>query len=151
MAAEKVTHLNGRDVTEPPRKRPRLQFHLSTAIVLTFVAGTLMWANLRADEKFFPEFFMGPPQPGGVKYEIFDSLPKEHPEKFVTIRWRYFGWPSIALTEGRDVRADNHQPLDFPAGSSLRTSGLLCDIAVAIAIFIFVGYVCERLLHRKPI
>ena len=31
-------------MTEPPRRK-RFQFHLSTAIVMMFVAGGLMWAN----------------------------------------------------------------------------------------------------------
>ncbi len=33
-------------MTEPPRRK-RFQFHLSTAIVMMFVAGGLSWANLR--------------------------------------------------------------------------------------------------------
>ena len=32
---------------EQPKKRARLQVHLSTAIILMFAAGALMWANIR--------------------------------------------------------------------------------------------------------
>jgi hypothetical protein len=32
---------------QPVMKRPWFQFHLSTAIVLVFVAGGLIWANMR--------------------------------------------------------------------------------------------------------
>jgi hypothetical protein len=33
-------------MADAPRKRPWFQFHLSTAIVLMFVASGLLWANL---------------------------------------------------------------------------------------------------------
>jgi hypothetical protein len=33
-------------MTDAPKKRPWLQFHLSTAVVLTFVAAGLLWANV---------------------------------------------------------------------------------------------------------
>ena len=33
-------------MTDAPRKRPLFQYHLSTLIVLTFVAAGLLWANL---------------------------------------------------------------------------------------------------------
>jgi hypothetical protein len=34
-------------MTDAPKKRPWLQFHLSTAVVLMFVAAGLMCANVR--------------------------------------------------------------------------------------------------------
>jgi len=34
-------------MTDAPRKRPWLQYHLSTAVVLMFVAGGLLWLNMR--------------------------------------------------------------------------------------------------------
>jgi hypothetical protein len=34
------------------KKRPWLQIHLSTAIVLMFVVGVLMWANMRGRSPF---------------------------------------------------------------------------------------------------
>jgi len=34
-------------MSDAPKKRPLFQIHLSTAIVLMFVAGGLLWANVR--------------------------------------------------------------------------------------------------------
>ena len=34
-------------MSEQPKKRPWLQFHLSTAVVLMFVASGLLWLNMR--------------------------------------------------------------------------------------------------------
>ena len=42
----------------PPRKRPLFQIHLSTCIVLMFVAGALIWANVR-DYSFTPASMAG--------------------------------------------------------------------------------------------
>ncbi|MCY3020853.1 MAG: hypothetical protein NTW87_17690 [Planctomycetota bacterium] len=36
----------GTHMSEQPRKRPWLQFHLSTAVVLMFVAGGILWLNM---------------------------------------------------------------------------------------------------------
>jgi hypothetical protein len=41
-------------MTEPP-PRQRFQFHLSTAIVLMFVAGAVMWANIRGTDHDYGE------------------------------------------------------------------------------------------------
>ncbi|MCY3018537.1 MAG: hypothetical protein NTW87_05840 [Planctomycetota bacterium] len=44
-----------------PRKRPFFQFHLSTAVVLMFVAGVLLWANLQTPLKSFVMLGRGSP------------------------------------------------------------------------------------------
>ncbi|MCY3019181.1 MAG: hypothetical protein NTW87_09165 [Planctomycetota bacterium] len=38
-------------MTEIPRTRPWLQFHLSTAVVLMFVAAGLLWLNMHDTER----------------------------------------------------------------------------------------------------
>jgi len=40
-------------VPETPRRR-RFQIHLSTAILMMFVAGVLIWANVRGQKEFEP-------------------------------------------------------------------------------------------------
>jgi hypothetical protein len=35
-------------MTDAPKKRPWLQFHLSTAIIMMFVAAGLLWVNMHA-------------------------------------------------------------------------------------------------------
>jgi hypothetical protein len=38
-------------MSDAPKKRPWLRFHLSTAVVLMFVASGLLWLNLRQWER----------------------------------------------------------------------------------------------------
>ena len=53
---------------EPPRRK-RFQIHLSTAIVMMFVAGALIWANTRnqVDDANFKEFVVGWPNHAVIK------------------------------------------------------------------------------------
>jgi len=37
---------NSTEAAATPRKRPLFQFHLSTAVILMFVAGGLIWLNV---------------------------------------------------------------------------------------------------------
>jgi hypothetical protein len=60
-------------MNDAPEKRPWFQYHLSTAIVLMFVTGGLMWPNLQQQ----------------VQAEVFVS----GPASYQVIRTESFGWP----------------------------------------------------------
>ena len=60
-------------MSDVPKKRPWFQYHLSTAVVLTFVASGLLWADLQQQ----------------VQAEVFVS----GPASYQVIRTRSFGWP----------------------------------------------------------
>jgi hypothetical protein len=41
-------------MSDPPRRRPWFQFHLSTAVVLMFVASGLLWASVHEYNEWEP-------------------------------------------------------------------------------------------------
>ena len=57
-------------MNDAPKKRPLFQIHLSTCIILMFVAGGLMWANVPPSHKFEYVYEHGFPC---AFYETFDE------------------------------------------------------------------------------
>src|SRR5689334_11537731 len=92
----------------PPR-RARFQIHLSTAIVLMFVAGGLIWANVA-----FQEILLNPET--GKKIPVNSILiflrdatePSSLNDSAVT-RLRQYGWPFIAIELEDEVCARDHR------------------------------------------
>jgi hypothetical protein len=116
-------------MNETPKKRARLQFHLSTAVVLMFVASGMLWVNLCAGRKSTIV----------VDYDLvvgFEPVRRPHIE---------FGWPcvcnrpdftyiSVSSTTSRALQ------LQIPA---LQWQPLLMDVAVAAAVLAVVAVFCE--------
>ena len=71
-------------ISNQSHKRTRLQFHLSTAIVLMFVAGVLIWTNSVERLAHFEDTFRTPS--GGRVW--FSGIPAFGP-----------GWPMVASPE----------------------------------------------------
>ena len=117
-------------MTDKPR-RAWFQLHLSTAIVMMFVAGGLLWANLivtRIEEPGKKDWYRnGPPKYGWLEY---------------------YGWPKPAFTR-------------FPiwVGSAVwRESGVnetfvwqyaAIDVATAAAVLFATLFACEWLVRRR--
>ena len=105
----------------PPRRK-RFQIHLSTAIVMTFVAGALIWANV------------GP-------YE----LPLMDRWRLGPRTLRLYGWPlcvnrySISSMMGSDT-AQYH---------GLSEERIAVNVVVAIAILFATWFICEWLIRRR--
>ena len=103
----------------PPRKR--FQIHLSTAIVLMFVAGGLIWANTEWQFEFDQHSGIDGPQPG-------------------------LGWPCIAFIPAQDVRYGGmfyrpaHEAFVFHSMIAL-------DVTVALFILLAVWFICEWLIR----
>ncbi|MCY3022420.1 MAG: hypothetical protein NTW87_25855, partial [Planctomycetota bacterium] len=116
--------------------RSWFQFHLSTAVVLMFVAGGLLWANTRCYEL--------PHQEGGCHCRSPDC----------------YGFPFTAV---EDDGVDPQDSIAFDFGElprSLSVTGpsgykyvfvasALLDIAVALALILVTGFLCEYLTRRK--
>src|SRR5436190_1900459 len=83
--------------TPPPRKR--FQIHLSTPIVMTFVAGGLIWANLREH------------RPGILKQLSIDSEASwadlDFGERVDALNYPYFGWPRACLIRLVNLRGNS--------------------------------------------
>jgi|SRR5579862_2975580 len=107
----------------PPPRRARFQIHLSTAIVLMFVAGGLIWANVNGRRILIGGPFIGTEQ--------------------------NYGWPCLItepftryITERRDGTWDESLP-------DISYSGVAVDLAVSVAILFAVWFTCEWLIRRR--
>ena len=132
-------------------RRPRFQFHLSTAIVLMFVAGGILWANMR-DSRYTVSVDSG---------EIFMTLPLQTQGVAYT-----FGWPSV-LHEGArplrlrvrnvensdqwwvytDAEADLRERSSFDG--SWRMAGIALNLLTALAILLALAVLLEWRIRRK--
>jgi len=123
---------------EPPR-RARFQIHLSTAIVLMFVAGGLIWANVT------PSVF----EFGGTIIEKKGYLDF----KGDIVRRSVFGWPWIAYevrTEYQYYYTDPRYPeVRFDPSKKWNEKSIFCDIALALAILFAVWFLLEYLIRRR--
>lgn len=112
------------DKTTPPRKR--FQVHLSTAIILMFAAGGMIWANVTVRT-----YVQAPPvNDPSYKREV-----------------KYFGWPCPAIRkEDRDIDMPHRhgEPASIVCGDSSPGFGLPIDVVVALSLLAAVWYVCER-------
>jgi|SRR5579862_107822 len=106
-------------------RRGRFQIHLSTAIVMMFVAGGLIWANVTK-------------QPSRVTR--WSELEKTDPMYLDA-----YGWPcvvkAIVIFETSDGELDWYP---MPLGWSIAI-----DVAVALLILFAVWSVCEWLIRRR--
>jgi hypothetical protein len=109
-------------VTEKPKRR-FWQIHLSTAIILMFVAGALLWANTRRQEV-----------------------------QFATCTVEYYGWPQLAYQkwQGRMVQNFYGNPTSTPADfEGFAWKGLGVNFILALAILAAIGAGVERLARRR--
>ncbi|HLX61449.1 MAG TPA: hypothetical protein VKX17_09225 [Planctomycetota bacterium] len=143
---------------EPPR-RARFQIHLSTAIVLMFVAGGLIWANVygrRLDGR-------------GMAWTGL-SMDRVSEQEFLACEKKYicwagprtyeYGWPLGAMQTGTEVLIDSRggtiefcydKPVDFPKSIPImrRTGPIIYNALIALAILFAVWLLCEWLIRRR--
>jgi uncharacterized membrane protein len=118
-------------MTKPP-PRNRFQFHLSTAIVMMFVAGALIWAN--CSERIHNSHF-------------HDS------KNFIDVDLRIFerGWPITADTWILD-RTDSNDfsgQLNVDKWNIRITKYIIIDVLIAITTVFIVCFLCEWLIRRR--
>ena len=111
------------------KKRRWFQIHLSTAVVLMFVAGGLMWANVAEKIECKTGHSWMPDE--GITSQMNPIQYDEH-------KW---GWPSIICLRrsGAFVSALRHYG----------TRPVIIDVLVAFAILAAVAFVCEWLIRRR--
>jgi len=107
-----------------PRKRAWLQFHLSTAILMMFVAGGLLWANLYTYESsLWPGECVDPPEGAGYVPPIV---------------WPAHGWPFCFY---RDTNIFWRWHL----------GNLMLDGLIAFAILLLVAICSERPIRDRDV
>jgi len=116
--------------TPPPRKFFRFQIHLSTAIVLMFVAGALIWANVRASSTpVYVEFpYKICPNPDGFGGWIEEIRVRK-------IQSNQFGWP-LPTVKGTLEQYWNR-------------TNIAMNVLVALTILFAVWFVLEWLIRRR--
>ncbi|MCY3021414.1 MAG: hypothetical protein NTW87_20560 [Planctomycetota bacterium] len=131
-----------------PKRRPWFQFHLSTAIVLMFVAAGLLWLNIRVHTTI------------AAGKQMWDDR-----ECAVVRTWPSLGWPRSVVIGTMTVylgapdretlrnRADQSVAefwrSQWPHDISRQWKWLAADFAVALAILAAVGFVCEWRIRRR--
>jgi len=109
---------------EPPRRK-RFQVHLSTAIVLMFVAGMLIWGN------------------------VARSLEDGYGDMGLFWSHYTYGWPIVSLSETEvfsETRGTIKQNWTSYSPNYLHIS---IDLIIALVILFVVWFGCECLIRRR--
>jgi len=116
-------------MSDAPKKRPWFQYHLSTAIVLQFVAGGLMWANMRVRRT-------------GTAYwdEIWQQPYRDPPDRNVTLFGK--GWPVAVQQWHQNSVVTMPQP-------ELSHAALLVNALFGLVAIVLVACVCEWFIRRR--
>jgi hypothetical protein len=121
-----------RAMSDKPR-RPWFQIHLSTAIVLMFVAGGIGSINLRVTRTERTE-------------SVFSSIVGEgHADD----KFTYYGWPCDSFYELSTVEKDGTEYFYDSPIRRWMPKGIIVNIFAAMISLIAVWYACEWLLRRR--
>ena len=135
-------------MSEPPRRK-RFQIHLSTVIVLMFVAGGLIWANVRwrrIENRHW-----------GYWMTIYPLGSHEHTKHKIVVHG--YGWPFHALEaqafeveayrDESKVESSNAKEDEETGVNRWRILPLIADIVFVAAILGIVRFICERLIRSR--
>jgi hypothetical protein len=116
-------------MTEPPRRK-RFQIHLSTAIVMMFVAGGLMWANFIPARTF--------------------SRSSDWHEGQAYYAFKTYGWPCWVVIVTQEVTgAPGQTVIGWEGIDAFNKGRLAIDIAVALIILGLFRFICEWQIRRR--
>lgn len=129
------------------RKRPWFQLHLSTAVVLMFVAGALIWANTRQrsirdfDLVDFADAILNCDAP----LEMFANPAKAPNNSYIEPE---YGWPTTAVFS--KVTAHLWTGLYFDKKDyKVRYARAALNLAVALAALFATACVCEKWIRWR--
>ena len=129
------------------------RFHLSTAIVLMFAAGGLIWANVnerRVSERGHAWYPIGMPMHGDEMSESEFFTSHESNRYWHGNRGFEYGWPFNAARRMREVviKRDGGAFISKPPESWHR-GAIVENVLVAAGILIAIWLVCEWGIRRR--
>ncbi|MEI6232920.1 MAG: hypothetical protein WCT04_07705 [Planctomycetota bacterium] len=135
----------------PPRKR--FQFHLSTAIVMMFVTGGIIWANVSCTDHFVTVIFEdghGPREYVLSEREMRHATFKEG-LRHENYRNKFLGWPFVVYLshEIESVVNEKVVPSGIAREEYWMNESLVGDCLAAAIILFAVWFICEWLIRRR--
>ena len=145
---------------EPTTPRPkRLQIHLSTAVVLTFVAGGLIWANLyeRRNDYNCYMAFSEPAEEYNIRFNFeqnvsyADFLKSDNGFAWFAERDSFFGWPHCGCKLKSEITIIKRLQKTETHVKERRwyAGGIAIDALVALGILSSVAIACEWRIRRR--
>ena len=130
-------------MSDAAKKRPWFQYHLSTAVVLMFVAGGLMWANMTPERKVYDQ----------VEYCIAPGATSAQYTGRTRATAYVWGWPYEACSKtlaGEEMRAGDAvwRPTE-PQPFEIRGKPFAYNIIVAMSIVVAAALLLEWLIRRR--
>ncbi|HEY3323045.1 MAG TPA: hypothetical protein VGP72_21515 [Planctomycetota bacterium] len=125
-------------MSEQPKKRGLFQVHLSTCVVVMFVAGGLLWANALK-----------------LELELEYKTPSFFGLRSFTERERRiaYGWPRTFLTRNPQFKAEDLSTLDrvelLELARQWNYANLALNVSVALVILATAAVVLEWFLRRQ--
>ena len=136
-----------------PTPRKRFQFHLSTAIVMMFVAGGLMWANVTERREQIVGNFFSNDIPVKVRCDVTELMFLQRTDRDLWQGYREwnYGWPYTAMLYQGIVYL--HRNRDMEGWKDVRAQfnypSLIINVVVALTALFAVWFLCEWLIRRR--
>lgn len=111
-------------MTEPPRRRAWFQLHLSTCVVLMFVASGLLWTNVRENKSL----------------EVYDNVEIHRSDR---------GFPLFYFTHGKVVGHYKYKDDEVKEVSHFDSSRMAANISIALGAIMLIAFACEFLRRRR--
>ena len=130
--------------TPPPRKFFRFQFHLSTAIVMMFVAGGLMWANVSERNNLSARL------PASIETRpLLHGVLKSDSMIGVVVFSR--GWPCNTFVSQNKLAVDGQRKTYYQLvlAKYWSVSGVIVDACIALILLAASCVICEYLIRRR--
>jgi len=147
----------------PEKKRPWFQYHLSTAILLMFVAGGLLWVNLRVPNSYAPgEGGLGMYDillvrqygwPCTFYEEFYSTGIVGGAKEFEKTTVKYVPWQGIIEYKNGHIESLTVQPSILDKCKYMpnhwQPASLLIDALTMLGILFVTAFICELPIRRK--
>ena len=132
-------------------KQWRFQFHLSTAIVLMFAAGALMWGNTRGRKDVMER---------NLTYIPYDEASEDLPGDpiFINYGWPFdAAWQRVGASMSGQGWSSPHSPdldrietfFSIPGEMRFSAKHIIWNAAVALALLATIAFIADLIARRR--